>query len=213
VIVKSGSSPFLASVCFEMQLSSVLHLSCGARFLVVSPFTSGQQECPSCSGIVHGSDVSIEQLPTPFGDELSSAIMLKPSEGSWRNFELGDDLHIGIADSRGTVHSFWTEGIVTESNSWDDSITVSSLDLPDIDARLNDFIDQIGFKFVPETYDETAWNCFDFIVRFLHFVDRSPLLTKVDFVSQFVEDPLKRAVKYIKLYKEVESRGLFALQR
>eukprot|EP00080_Pristionchus_pacificus_P002024 PDM62044.1 hypothetical protein PRIPAC_51486 [Pristionchus pacificus] len=206
-------SPILCMKCALMQLSSVSHFSCGARFLVASSFDSGSQECPSCHAVVDRSDVSIEKLPTPFGHQLSSAILLKPSDGSWNTFELGDDLHIGIAGTCGVVHSFWTEGIVSESTSWEDSIVVSSLDLPDIDARFVEFIDLQGPNFLPETYDETAWNCFDLIVRFLHFVNRSPLLTKVDFTSQFVEEPLKRAVKYLKLYREVENRGCVVLQR
>ncbi|KAF8363946.1 hypothetical protein PRIPAC_90869, partial [Pristionchus pacificus] len=161
-------SPILCMKCALMQLSSVSHFSCGARFLVASSFDSGSQECPSCHAVVDRSDVSIEKLPTPFGHQLSSAILLKPSDGSWNTFELGDDLHIGIAGTCGVVHSFWTEGIVSESTSWEDSIVVSSLDLPDIDARFVEFIDLQGPNFLPETYDETAWNCFDLIVRFLH---------------------------------------------
>ncbi|GMR36072.1 hypothetical protein PMAYCL1PPCAC_33335, partial [Pristionchus mayeri] len=152
-----------------MLLLSVVHVSCGTRFLIASPFCSGSQACPSCQGITDESSVSIDPLPSPFGDQLSCAILLKPSEGSWSTYEVGDDLHIGIADSRNIVHSFWTEGVVRESSSWEDSIAVSSLDLPDIDAKLNEFIDRHDSDFLPESYDEMAWNCFDLIVRFLHF--------------------------------------------
>ncbi|GMT13833.1 hypothetical protein PFISCL1PPCAC_5130, partial [Pristionchus fissidentatus] len=151
--------------------------SCASRWLTVSPLIDGSTTCPSCCASLVTSGTTVNQLPTPFEDHRSSSILVKPSVGSWKTFEFDDDLHIGVSDSRGAVYSFWTEGVVKESSSWEESVPVSSLDLPD--SRLESFIELESSNFRPGTYDETRWNCFHFILRLLHSIDRSKELTKM----------------------------------
>lgn len=80
----SGSVSIFIDITFCTIIARVfaVFLEC---YLFIFMFSSSQ-ECPSCHAVVDRSDVSIEKLPTPFGHQLSTAILLKPSDGSWNTY-------------------------------------------------------------------------------------------------------------------------------
>uniref|UniRef100_A0A1I7XU75 CACTA en-spm transposon protein n=1 Tax=Heterorhabditis bacteriophora TaxID=37862 RepID=A0A1I7XU75_HETBA len=118
-------------------------------------------------------------------------------------YKIGDDLHIGISDSRSVVHSYWTNGISSENAYWDMSIVVHQFTDEDanwFDNSLFGFLAQYSNNFVPHLYNDIEWNCFDLVMEFLRYVNFRNY-TKVHFVAEFVQESLKTAIKYCKLFE------------
>lgn len=57
-------------------------------------------------------------LQCPFINQLNGdcAIVLKPSVGSFRDYVMGNDLHIGFSNSRSHVYSYCHRGVIKEGN-------------------------------------------------------------------------------------------------
>ncbi|CAI2347315.1 unnamed protein product [Caenorhabditis sp. 36 PRJEB53466] len=118
------------------------------------------------------------------------AVVIKPSAGSFQSYIDGDDLHIGISDSFTVVHSFWNHGVLSESDNWGDSIVVCRLlpfffnNLEWFDSSLISFLQLYSSEYNYYNYDEMKWNCFDFVLNFLKFINFG-CYTKAQFVQKF----------------------------
>ncbi|RCN42666.1 hypothetical protein ANCCAN_11379 [Ancylostoma caninum] len=61
------------------------------------------------------------------------------------------------------------------------------------DRSLSSFISCFSDRFVGQLYDDTRWNCFDFVIEFMRFTNFRNF-TKVAFVSEFMQKALNNAV-------------------
>uniref|UniRef100_A0A0N4XCU7 MKRN2 opposite strand, tandem duplicate 2 n=1 Tax=Nippostrongylus brasiliensis TaxID=27835 RepID=A0A0N4XCU7_NIPBR len=61
-----------------------------------------------------------------------------------------------------------------------------------------------------QLYNDSSWNCFDFVMEFLRFIGIREY-TKADFVSEFVQSALNTAIKYATLLRKVEECGILVL--
>uniref|UniRef100_A0A7I4Y8T4 Permuted papain-like amidase enzyme, YaeF/YiiX, C92 family n=1 Tax=Haemonchus contortus TaxID=6289 RepID=A0A7I4Y8T4_HAECO len=186
---------------------------CGARLLVL--FTDFRLlTCPRCHVGFKYSGWESESVPSPFVDQssLGCAIIIKPTRGDFLSYGVGDDLHIGISNSMSVVHSYWMNGISSECAGWDKSIVVCRFDDYEdrFDVLLSSFLRENAESFEGEFYDDSRWNCFDFAMEFLRFINFRRY-TKIDFVSEFVQSSLNSAVKYNMLVRRVKDRGIVLL--
>lgn len=169
--------------------------------------------CPRCLWAFEFSSWIIEPLPCPFvaKSDLACAIVIKPSRGAFLQYKIGDDLHIGISDGLSTVHSYWSDGIRSES-TWDNSAIVCRFtsDKQRFEQALVSFVHRNTNRFLAVFYDESEWNCFDFVMEFLRFVGFRHY-SKTDFVAEFVNNTLRTVVKYAILVRKIEENGFISL--
>ncbi|KIH42696.1 hypothetical protein ANCDUO_27315 [Ancylostoma duodenale] len=127
-------------------------------------------------------------------------------------YESGDDLHIGISDSRSVVHSFWLSGISAESTNWGGSMVICRFDndCNEFDRSLSSFISCSSDRFLGQLYEDTRWNCFDFVIEFMRFTNYRNF-TKIAFVSEFMQKALNNAIRYSILVRKVMEGGVFLL--
>ncbi|KAK6046643.1 hypothetical protein COOONC_15851 [Cooperia oncophora] len=146
-----------------------------------------------------------------FENNLGCAVVIKPTRGDFHSYRMGDDLHIGISNSMSVVHSYWMNGISSECTGWDKSIAVCRFgdDEDRFDVMLSSFLRENADSFDGKFYDDRRWNCFDFVLEFLRFINFRRY-TKIDFAAEFVQDSLKSAVKYNMLVQRVEEHLLNA---
>ncbi|KAJ1359877.1 p21-activated kinase 1 [Parelaphostrongylus tenuis] len=107
-----------------MMMTCLRHDGCETQMLT-SHLSSDLRHirCPRC---LRAFELGSEPLPCPFvptGD-FACAIIVKPSRGTFLQYRIGDDLHIGISDGSSIVHSFWLSGIRSEKTVWDNSAVV-----------------------------------------------------------------------------------------
>ncbi|WKX97673.1 hypothetical protein Q1695_013387 [Nippostrongylus brasiliensis] len=197
-----------------MVLLRLEHDVCRSRLIV--PYGLLQHiTCPRCQTHLEITCLRSEPVPSPFVQQSSfgCAVVVKPTRGGFSQYNAGDDLHIGITDSTSTVYSYWTNGISAEEGGWDGSIVVLRFSDTGIstDSSLSSFMQLNREKFAGTLYNDSRWNCFDFVMEFLRFI-RMRQYTKADFVSEFVQSALNTAIKYTTLLRKVEECGILVMQ-
>ncbi|CAI4232060.1 unnamed protein product [Auanema sp. JU1783] len=193
-----------------MYLTYVQHVGCSTRMLVMSP-ASEDLKCPDCQKQIDPFNWTNSPLPCPFVEQVNArcAIVIKPTNGYFQSYKIGDDLHIGISDSHSVIHSFWTNGITAAASSWDKSILVYQFANNEnnwFDSSLYNFINEHCPKFLAQMYNDIEWNCFDFVTEYLRYINFRNY-TKVHFVAEFIQDTLKNSMKYCTLVNKVMERG------
>ena len=164
------------------------------------------------------------RIPHPFGDAhdcRSVSVVLKPSSGDFlHDYRLGDDLHVGVADAHGGVHSYWARGVERALTDW--PVCVRVCELPDVTgddgaivcrhiatvAELHTCIDRLRSEFTAAAYDAHTHNCFDFVVALLFLLNEHALLpsgervaAKAHFTRDVVHRLLIAAAKFGALYR------------
>ncbi|CAB3411055.1 unnamed protein product [Caenorhabditis bovis] len=144
-----------------MYLSYIQHVGCPTRLLTLIP-VGPNLNCPDCNAAYTEEPTwTNNPVPCPFIEQVNArcALVIKPTHGFFQSYKIGDDLHIGISDSRSVIHSYWTNGIVAQDTSWDKSILVYDF-LPFFqnnaewfDSTLTNFIQQTADKFKIEMAD------------------------------------------------------------
>lgn len=155
------------------------------------------------------SNCSFPDFPKQTRSTLKICLCCENLISSFFRYNVGDDLHIGIADSMTNVYSYWFNGISVESAGWCQSSVVYRFDDDDdmgFDSLLSSFVSFDASRFEGELYDCTKWNCFDFVMEFMRFINFRNY-SKTDFVSEFVQSALGNIVKYKSLLRRVEENG------
>lgn len=108
--------------------------------------------------------------------------------------------------------SFWNESVITirlypnffhDTRKFDEHIHFFLRKFRD---RFTSFV---NFSYISkilisrvQTYNETEWNCFDFVLKFLKFINFGEF-KKTEFFEYFVYKELLNSVKYCELYNKV----------
>uniref|UniRef100_A0A914XZH6 MKRN2 opposite strand protein-like C-terminal domain-containing protein n=1 Tax=Panagrolaimus superbus TaxID=310955 RepID=A0A914XZH6_9BILA len=123
------------------------------------------------------------------------ALLLKPTNSTFDDFNLGDDLHIGIYDGKFHVCSFSAEGIAFDPvENWINSLIVYSFSNTITDQNLINFCFHKKKLYSNQSYNEIQQNCFDFVLDFLTTVTTNFVTNKKKFVEKFIKYPLARLI-------------------
>ncbi|PIC49705.1 hypothetical protein B9Z55_008227 [Caenorhabditis nigoni] len=192
-----------------MYISAIFHSGCPTSSLAAEPINFDKIVCSSCQQKANptNSNWTINRLPCPIvEDHPTSSIVIKPSNGHFRSYKFEDDLHIGIADSRGAVHSFWTQGVEIQNTMWQNSLILVSLNsYSDLDESLKVFKES-DTRFCKTKYSDDTWNCFDFVLEFLRFIGFRDY-SKMDFSREFTTKKLQGVVKYFTLFEKLKGQN------
>ncbi|EFP05078.1 hypothetical protein CRE_14368 [Caenorhabditis remanei] len=199
-----------------MYINAIFHSGCPSSSLAAEPIDFNERKCPTCMQKIDRNDPkwTINRLPSPImGTQLEAAasIVIKPSNGHFRSYKIGDDLHIGICDSRGVVTSFWTNGVVSEKDTWHKCVVLVDLrpyffeNMENLDNCIEFFVEteKMTKRFHKSKYRETTWNCFDFVLEFLKFINFRSNYSKIDFSREFSTKKVQNVVKYCTLYEKL----------
>uniref|UniRef100_A0A915PY88 MKRN2 opposite strand protein-like C-terminal domain-containing protein n=1 Tax=Setaria digitata TaxID=48799 RepID=A0A915PY88_9BILA len=180
----------------------LIHNVCGWCSITKS-FIARRKLCPKCGTQITDNTSVCVFLPDPFISPTAGccSILLKPSVNSFSKYKLGDDLHIGLSNSKGFVFSYTNNGIVVESH-WNDCLCIYRFsDSKTCDIRMKMFVKKYHSRFTHKHYDKKNWNCYDFVVEFL--LDAGVLQrtshVKDQFVAEHVCKPLQRVLRYYSL--------------
>ncbi|KJH45315.1 transporter, major facilitator family protein [Dictyocaulus viviparus] len=211
----AGASGYIA-ILSDVTLAIVPMLifavfSLCAGFLVIFLPETQDVPLPDTIWLVNWSS---KLLSCPFvsRDNLECSIVIRPTRGTFLQYEVGDDLHIGISDGLSIVYSYWWSGICSENTSWDRSVVVwrFTAEKNEFTRAVLTFLSGNSTRFRGELYNDSDWNCFDFVMEFLRFIEFR-VYTKTDFVAEFVQNSLSTAVKYSRLMKRIEEYGFVLL--
>ncbi|CAG8860246.1 MKRN2 opposite strand protein-like C-terminal domain-containing protein [Caenorhabditis elegans] len=201
----------------KMYISTVNHIGCTTRFLLVEPLNF-KSKCPDCQAKIEKNEKwTISRLPCPLAqshEDLACGIVIKPSNGHFKSYKLGDDLHIGISNSQGLIYSFWTKGIEIDTSKWENSLKILDFrafffeNLNLLDNSMDFFVEiqRKMKKFDKSKYMENDWNCFDFVMEYMKFTNYRNYRSKIDFLEEFVTKKLENVVKYCMLFEKLSNK-------
>ncbi|KAJ1370692.1 hypothetical protein KIN20_032482 [Parelaphostrongylus tenuis] len=170
-----------------MSMTCLRHNGCETRMLTSLSSDLRHIRCPRCLRAFKFSSWVAEPLPCPFvaiGD-FACVIIVKPSRGTFLQYRIGDDLHIGISDGSSIVHSYWLSGIRSEKTGWTNSAIVCrfTTEKRRFEQALVSFVNRNSNRFLAEFYNESEWNYFDFVMEFLRFIDFVAIRKRISFLS------------------------------
>uniref|UniRef100_A0A1I7TG98 C-CAP/cofactor C-like domain-containing protein n=1 Tax=Caenorhabditis tropicalis TaxID=1561998 RepID=A0A1I7TG98_9PELO len=180
-----------------MYIVSIFHEGCPSSSMAAEPLNP-ERKCPTCQTTFDSTNPkwTVNRLTCPIVEtqlETACFIVIKPTNGSFRNFKIGDDLHIGISNSQGVVYSFWTKGVEIEASTWQNSVPLLDLrpfffgNLENIDNCIEFFVEtqKMSQKFHKSKYRETTPMA-DFLEEVDDKVDSNRVLDQADYlVNQF----------------------------
>ncbi|KAM3718257.1 MKRN2 opposite strand protein [Dirofilaria immitis] len=177
----------------------VMHNTCG-WYCITKSLIIRRKLCPKCGMLITTNTSRCLFLPSPFisTTDQNCCILLKPAINTFNKYKLGDDLHIGLSNSKGFVFSYTANGIVVES-FWNDCLCIYRFNDSKIcDKRMKMFIKKYYNRFTRQHYHKRNWNCYDFVVEFL--IDMGILgrttYVKEQFVAEHVCKALQRVLRY-----------------
>ncbi|XP_076033135.1 MKRN2 opposite strand protein [Oratosquilla oratoria] len=167
------------------------------------------------------------RLPFPFvrGSQAPCCILIKPSKGDFlHDYRNSDDLHIGITSSEGVVYEYDQEGLHTDyTSAWSQCLAVPIIQdtRNSLDPVWQEYWDFTLHTLVQETcwteerYDEKKFNCYSFVLAFLHALRPPGIaikeLDKTYFCKKFIVPHTTTAAKYISLYRKLQHQEVLAV--
>ncbi|XP_022160055.1 uncharacterized protein LOC111026308 isoform X2 [Myzus persicae] len=159
------------------------------------------------------------RVPYPFvrASQQSCSVIVKPTRDDFlNNYQLMDDLHIGVTTSRGTVISYDWNGVNEDTDKWQECLVVFQLNDRSLDTRWDTILKNIVKNECWDSarYNEENHNCFSFIMAFIKQFNafRSPVHhveTREDFAELYVAPTTLKAYKYIYLYRQITENGFY----
>ncbi|XP_020903334.1 MKRN2 opposite strand protein-like [Exaiptasia diaphana] len=150
---------------------------------------------------------------------LSCCILVKQTHGDFlRDYRNGENLHIGITDSKGFVYNYDEQGVCIEKDNWNQCAV---LELESADSQMWDSVLERSTKsntWSSERYHETSLNCYDYVLSMLKeinkggfFQDSKQLYSKEEFSKHLIVPLTRKVAKYIELYRNIKSKGTCVL--
>lgn len=173
-------------------------------------------KCPVCHSFIESYIFEPFGIPYPYANaiQMPVTIVIKPSQGSFlKDYEINDQLHIGIVDTEGVVHEFDRGGILVNNHSrWTDCIAIQI-----VPASWNEHWDNTLQKMLADpkwksnNYDEDAMNCFNFVIEFMNNLSYMDVrfINKEDLCEKLLLSKIRDAVKYNALYKNLQHKCFF----
>ncbi|XP_076233438.1 MKRN2 opposite strand protein-like [Calliopsis andreniformis] len=170
------------------------------------------ERCPLCRSYIIDYKVEPFAIPYPYKNAVyhPSSLVIRPSQGNFLNdYNILDDLHIGITNSEGIVFEYDIGGIIVNNHSkWTNSIILKIIPLSwesHWDKTLEKMLKDVKWTF--ENYDEISMNCFSFVIEFLNNLQyiNMRFVNKEDICNKLILSKIQDAVKYNSIFKKLKN--------
>ncbi|KAK7084283.1 protein of unknown function (DUF4796) [Halocaridina rubra] len=192
--------------------------------------------CSICSADLRSAPLNVPpfRVPYPFvrASQSPCSLVIKPSRGDFlHDYKSSHNLHIGVTDSEGQVYEYEQEGLHSDyTSSWNQCLAIpvisgssfsqssspssySSSSSRQLDPVWKEYWDFTLYTLAKDPvwcedrYNETAFNCYSFVVDFLKRLGPPGLevknLSKTSLCSQLLLPHTVPAAKYISLYRSL----------
>lgn len=208
------SSKGIFARCFARSIPTklaVVHLlSKHGSMLSLYGYFLAKSVAPSAQGSLHPRSrchyqlLQLIRLPSVRVNASVSPSKLQKKDGGFLNYKLGDDLHCGLVDTRGTVTSFVPNVEVRrELRSWEQAIIVIPSGLSAVSA---DHWDGVILKMrqqVRDNFPTCEFDCLDFAVMVLN-----EALQRVEFNRNSVSELMCRQLKHVMHYANLQREAM-----
>ncbi|KAA0708036.1 MKRN2 opposite strand protein [Triplophysa tibetana] len=180
-------------------------------------------ECPECG--VRFSGKRLEEapvsIPNPFsnGHKVPCAFLVAPTEDSvLRDFDGHSDLHTGVTNTNGVVFNYTRTGVHRDHQGWERCICIPLVqpDMFNLISQWDEYLEKFSstqmWDHLLQSFHEETHNCYSYTMMFINCVlatQSKPALSKDEFTHTFVLPRIRRATKYMMLYREISQNHFY----
>ncbi|XP_051159110.1 MKRN2 opposite strand protein [Leptopilina boulardi] len=166
--------------------------------------------CPLCKKSIVTFKLEPFEIPYPFinAKQNPTSIILRPSYGDFlHNFNINQDLHIGVVNSNGEIFEFDKRGLVkNDFSKWTNCISLKLIP-KSWELHWDETLEIItkNSKWKTNNYHELTFNCFNFIIEFLELLkfENIQFMNKEEMCENLILPKLQEAMRFISLYRKL----------
>lgn len=175
--------------------------------------------CPVCNAELNNCSLIIPpfRVPSTFVSRQSAVckILLRPTDGNFlRDYRNGDNLHIGINNSKGVVFNYDERGLMMDREGWSQCVAVNVVPNGRHEVFAQDWDKELEAStrtglWSAARYEHESNNCYDYVLDVLNklFPKHERFSNKKTFCRVYVIPATTRAAQYITLFREVLEKG------
>lgn len=172
--------------------------------------------CPLCNKLIVTFTLEPFEIPYPFinANQNPTSIILRPSSGDFlHDFNVNQDLHIGIVDSNCQIFEFDRRGLMkNDFTKWTNCVALKLIP-KSWESHWDDTLEIIvnNSKWNVKNYHEISMNCFNFIIEFLEILKFEDIqfMNKEEMCETFILPKLQEAIRYVSLYRKLMNENYF----
>ncbi|KAL7294291.1 hypothetical protein TKK_0012306 [Trichogramma kaykai] len=198
-------------MCPESQILCFKHCRSTSIFCKIVP-----NACPLCQETIDNFLIPPFIIPNPLvnAKDCPCSLVIRPSKGDFLNdFQINNDLHIGITNSQGLVVEYDMCGlIVNDIIRWKNCVSIHMI--PESweshwDELLNKMCSDCQWS--PNRYNADTFNCFNFVTYFLKNLkfQHTQYMNKEELCQEFVLPKLEMILKYTLLHKNLKNANVY----
>ncbi|XP_065843975.1 MKRN2 opposite strand protein-like [Oscarella lobularis] len=174
-------------------------------YLATRPISSSSV-CPLCKRALRESHFIVPpfRIASPLTKNavgIPHSLTIKPSSKSFVDYCHGDDLHVGVSDSRGRIHHYDEFGLHCDSNPettfWTDCLLIQNKisQLTNIEECIQ------SDEWTQARYEPDTLNCYDFVVSVVNESEKSRVWTKENFCREILLPHTSRVGKFLLIFR------------
>ncbi|XP_014234264.1 MKRN2 opposite strand protein [Trichogramma pretiosum] len=198
-------------MCPESQILCFKHCRSTSIFCKIVPTA-----CPLCQETIDNFLIPPFIIPNPLvnAKDCPCSLVIRPSKGDFLNdFQINNDLHIGITNSQGLVVEYDMCGlIVNDIIRWKNCVSIHMI--PESwESHWDELLKKMcsDCQWSPNRYNEDTFNCFNFVISFLKNLkfQHTQYMNKEELCQEFVLPKLEMILKYTLLYKNLKNANVY----
>lgn len=166
--------------------------------------------CPICKRSIDNAEPFEVPNPSTRAKDSPFSVVLRPSVGDFLdNYNVNDDLHIGLTNSSGKVVEFDRNGLMRNScqAKWNKCLAINFI--PD---SWKDFWEEVlnGIR-IEKNYNEIDYNCFDFVFEFLEKLNYpdARYADKNEMCKMLILPQVQKMIKYAYVYRQLRNQDIY----
>ncbi|XP_011500483.1 PREDICTED: MKRN2 opposite strand protein [Ceratosolen solmsi marchali] len=174
------------------------------------------EKCPICDNFLTTLLLEPFVIPYPLvnAKDYPCSIVVRPSVGSFLDdYNVNNDLHIGITNSSGMVIEYDECGLVRDDgDKWKCCASIRLIPESWVtfwDENLNKMCNDVIWN--ANNYDNAEFNCFNFVISFLKELKYSDIqfMNKVDMCKEFILPRIQNILKYVSLCNYLKDKEVY----
>ncbi|XP_014203443.1 uncharacterized protein LOC106635809 [Copidosoma floridanum] len=201
---------FGISMCLNKNLLCFKHCCSKSIFCQEVP-----EKCPICDQCLTTFLLEPFVVPNPLvnAKDYPCCVVVRPSDGDFLDYNVSDDLHIGVTDSDGNVIEFDGCGLVKNDNTtWKKCAAIPIIPTSwetFWDDVLNDMCNDSTWN--ASSYNFFEFNCFNFVIAFLNNLKYNNIqfMNKEDMCKICILPKIQSIIKYSSIHKQLIDNNIY----
>lgn len=199
-----------------MSVHSITPVSCFNHCSKLVFYKTFLTTCPVCGEPLSDFCTPPFQLPFPFvnATQTPTSIVIRPSRGTFlTDYEISDDLHIAIVDSRSNIYEFDRHGIVRNDHQmWTSCAAINFVPESWFNHWDQTLLDTVSDPiWTSENYQQQSFNCFNFVIAFLNNLKYPDFefTSKLGICQKVIMPKIHEVMRYVHIHRKLSEMDVY----